>query len=362
MADRINRLFPAKTARACGSLRAVVFSVGPAIALLGVMSCLCAQLGLASEKLPLKKAQGTLCSTSPATTQAARLTSPIAQERHGGFIEDFTGNTGLARFRLGVYHRNIGSQMVGEQPHIWGDNNAMHGGEWTADHDLNCGLPDTQRVLSSRTRTADESNNWVPIVEFNLDQIFYLCRDHLMTSMGDVDGYSIIWFSPNRQFRREIHKRVSWDVNVTNLGARQWWEVSIVPVGAEFLATAGSLADTAGIAHYNSQSVIVGSGPLGGTVNITTNNKNRYDGWRPICGQSELDPEGCASKMLRRTFSIIDNNNDTLTVDYGGLFKKTVPGRFPERFEVYFKDHNYTPDKDGMPAGHTWHWDTIRIE
>ena len=30
-------------------------------------------------------------------------------------------------------------------------------------------------------------------------------------------------------------------------------------------------------------------------------------------------------------------------------------------FEVYFKDHNYTPDKDDVPVGYTWHWDNIRI-
>jgi hypothetical protein len=106
----------------------------------------------------------------------------------------------------------------------------------------------------------------------------------------------------------------------------------------------------------------VGSGPVGKTISITTDGVNRYGGWPPLCGEYGVDPEGCASRAIRRTFSITDNDNGTLTINYGGLFTQTVPGRLPDTYEVYFKDHNYNPDKDGPIAGHTWHWDTIRVE
>jgi hypothetical protein len=73
------------------------------------------------------------------------------------------------------------------------------------------------------------------------------------------------------------------------------------------------------------------------------------------------DPEGAASKAIRRPFSMTDNRNGTITVNYGGLRTFTVPGTFPAEFAVVFKDHNYTPDKDGIPVGYTWHWDNIII-
>ena len=62
-----------------------------------------------------------------------------------------------------------------------------------------------------------------------------------------------------------------------------------------------------------------------------------------------------------------DNGDGTVTWSVlptkDGLFsdRKTVPGSFPDEFVVVFKDHNYTPTKDGPPVGFTWHWDDIEI-
>ena len=79
-----------------------------------------------------------------------------------------------------------------------------------------------------------------------------------------------------------------------------------------------------------------------------------------LCG---FDPEACTSKAIRRPFSITDNRNGTITVSYAGFATYTVPGSFPAGgFNVVFKDHNYTPDKDGAPVGYTWHWDNIIVK
>lgn len=288
---------------------------------------------------------------TPTPTPDNGSTTPGAEVQGASFSVDFASNSGLDKFLRGVYHRGVGKQTIGQAAEIWGDGNAQkgHGGSWTGDHDLSCGAPETQRQLSSSS------------ADFNVDEIVYVCRDHLMTSMGDVDGYSIVWFAPNAQFTRSGQRTISWDVNVTDLKARQWWEVSVVPANGPFLATVDWLAGTANIDSYDKSSVVVGNGPFGNTVNITTNGENQYDGWQGVCGQWGLDPEACKSKMIRRTFSITDNNNGTLTVNYGGMFTQTVPGKLPDNYKVYFKDHNYTPDKDGMPVGHTWHWDNISI-
>jgi hypothetical protein len=289
-------------------------------------------------------------------TGGSRSLIPMPEDG-SGFVERFDGNGGLDRFRVGVYHRNLGSQELGREADIWGDANSAHGGTWTGDHDLSCGLPDTQRTLES-TKIVDGQT---VSADFAVDELVYTCRDHLMTTMGDVDNYSIVWFSPRTRFVQSQTKTVSWDVNVTDLGGRQWWEVSIIPVGTEFLATADWLADVANIGTYHPDAVVISNGPFGGDVGITVGGQNVYDGWQGMCGDFGLDPEGCESKPTRRTFSVTDNDDGTLTIDYGGFHTQTVAGRFPDGFEVYFKDHNYTPDKDGVPIGHTWHWDNIEI-
>ncbi len=273
-----------------------------------------------------------------------------------GFVANFDNNEGLDQFRVGVFHRNIGSQELGSEAKIWGDSNAFHGGQWTEDHDLDCGMPTTQRTIESRKLEGKPVR-----VDFAVDEVVYLCRDHLMSSMGDVDGYSIVWFSPKKQFVRSESKTVSWEVNVTDLKSRQWWEVSIVPTGTAFLSTVGGLAGTANIDTYHQDAVIVGNGPFGGEIRMTVDGKNQYGGSKAICGKFALDPEACADKKIRRTFSVTDNNDGTLTIDYGGMFTQTMAGQLPESFQVFFKDHNYTPDKDGVPIGHTWHWDSISV-
>jgi hypothetical protein len=251
-------------------------------------------------------------------------------------VETFTGNTGLDRFDMGIYHR---------------DEFVMATTTWTGDHDLNCGTPDTQRTI--RRSNPSES--------------FYTCRDHMMTSIGDTSGYSTGWFAPKQTFASAT--QVSWDVNVTDLKARQWWEVSIVP--ATFNSGVPSCPqcsvvswlspDPAGLPGYPKGSIVVGKGPFGNDINVSTDGVNRNVAqYMSVCN---FDPEGCKSKAIRRTFSITDNRNGTITVNYGGFKTYTVPGSFPAGgFNVVFKDHNYTPDKDGVPVGHTWHWDNIIVK
>ncbi len=300
-------------------------------------------------------AGGTITMDTVVTVQAPPTTPPTPtlptppSSNPNAYIETWTGGATFGAIRRGIYHRGVGELEAGKPIKIWGDHNAQVAshGTWTGDHDMNCGTPDTQRPLSSGG------------TNFAIDSVFYLCRDHMMTAMGQVDGYSIVWFTPNRQFSRSTHKKISWDVNVTDLGGRKWWEVAIIPVGTPHLASSDVIASTAGIATYDRRAVIVGTGPTGRSINITTDAINRYAGWPHLC---ERDPDGCTSKAIRRTFTVTDNDNGTLTVDYGGMFTQIVPGRLPDNYEVYFKDHNYTPDKDGPIAGYTWHWDTVRVE
>ena len=119
------------------------------------------------------------------------------------------------------------------------------------------------------------------------------------------------------------------------------------------------MSDTAGLPTYPNGSVVVANGPFGGDIRIHVDgNDMKVQDHTHMC---DLDREGCESKAIRRTFSITDNGDGSLTIQYGNAATYRVPGSLPDRFDVILKDHNYTPNKDGDPVGYTWHWDNIIV-
>jgi len=273
--------------------------------------------------------QSNVVSTSAAPTSPppTSSTTEAVEPSGSGFVVNFDGNTGLDRFRTGVYHR--------DQPN--------RSKTWPGDHDPNCGPPTSSRTLTA----ADPADS------------FYLCRDHMMTSVGHVSAYSIAWLSPKQTFTDET--RVSWDVNVTDLGGRQWWEVMLIPVDGPELTCISWLPCGSEVRGYPTDAVIVSNGPFGsGKPNLTVGGDTNALTFKKIC--DDLDPEGCASKATRRTWSLTDNSDGTLTVTFGE-HTWTAPGAFPDgEWKVVLKDHSYTPDKDGIPSGYTWHWDNIIVK
>lgn len=267
----------------------------------------------------------TTTTTSTTTTSTTTTTQPASVGV--GFVETFDNNTGLNRFHTGVYHR---------------DEFLVSSVTWQGDHDADCGPPGT-----SRTIHRDNPND-----------IFYTCRDHLMTAVGDTAGYSTAFFTPKTTFINE--RSVSWDVNITDLGARQWWEVAILPLSSDDLVAARWLSpDPTGLDPYPNNSIVVGNGPFGRDFQVFADGSQSQPLSAPMCA---TDPEACGSKAIRRTFTVTDNGNGTVTVEaFGQKFLRN--GSFPSGgFKVVFKDHNYTPDKDGVPVGYTWHWDNIIIK
>lgn len=112
---------------------------------------------------------------------------------------------------------------------------------------------------------------------------------------------------------------------------------------------------------YPAQAVVVGN--RDNSVRVWANGHERDATWETICksDQASLDPDGCASKAIRRPWSVTDNGDGTLTISYH-VHRWTVPGSFPDGpFKVVFKDHSYTPLKDGPVVGFTWHWDNVIV-
>lgn len=278
------------------------------------------------------------------------------------FFEDFAGNKGLDRFTWGVYHRNAGWQIIGQPIHSTGWANAFHGGSWTGDHNLDCGPPSTQRPLRSDKLSGAN-------FDFHLRELVYLCRDHVMTSMGDVDGYSVIWFSPKQTF--DSVGEVRFNVNLTDLGPRKWIKVGVVSE-----ATYNSLGKGGVYDENNAPGHVRSEVSASGLSSSMQDAGALYAAWSG--GASAGYPGGMKigsgrarfsvnptprNKKLRHQVSLKDNGNGTVTFTVANAHV-TDYASFPKcPCRVVFYDHNYTPEKseNGPPIGFTWHWDNIRV-
>ncbi len=228
------------------------------------------------------------------------------------FFEDFTGNSGQERLEWGVYHRNAGWQVAGEPLQSTGWANAFHGGSWTGDHDLSGGPPTTQRQLTSS------------LSDFNVDELVYTARDHMMTSMGDVDGYSVVWFSPDQTF--DAVGEVTFDVNLTDLGNRQWIKVGVVSEDVynslgqggvyDYNTAPGFVRSDVGASNLNGSlqddGVLIASWSGGASAG--------YPGGLKIGNGDETNFSNPTptDKMTRHTVSLKDNGDGTVTFTVAG--------------------------------------------
>jgi hypothetical protein len=268
----------------------------------------------------------------------------------GPFFEDFSGGGSLARFEFDIFHRD---DVLGTQKTDWpGDHPS------TGPNDL-CGPPEEKRTVHRGQRSQGFNNEWI-----------YRCvpggdtnKAHLMTSIGDTSGYSIGAFTPTQTFTNV--REVRWDINITDLGNRQFPEIKIMPTDTfDFqnmpctiewfpcdTTTHGELGSV-GTSFFNHQL----------TINNGTN-ITESDSWdRPW--MHEGDP-ALTSIRTRRHHFFRDNGDNTLTFGIeqpdGTFYELTGPGSFPTGdVRVVFADHNYTPTKDDAPS-FTWHWDNITI-
>ena len=303
--------------------------------------------------------QTTAPAQTTATTARSTTTSPVTsptiaapQPAPSGnvlFTEDFSGAGSYGRFEHGIYHRGDENKLK-----TWlGDHSIMGG------NDL-CGPPEEKRVIHSGEPASGFNSEWI-----------YRCvpggdpaKAHLMTSIGDTAGYSIGSFTPRQTFNNV--REVRWDVNITDLGGRQWTEVHLIPAGSfdfqnipciDWLpcnTTTHQKLGAVGATFFNHEMAI----------NNGSGSQKLTESW----GGPFLNPGDPAvdSIKTRRSMIFRDNGNGTLSYSIqkeDGSFKTvTTSGRFPSGpIRVVFADHNYTPDKDITPISHTWHWDNISV-
>ena len=187
-----------------------------------------------------------------------------------------------------------------------------------------------------------------------------------MTSIGDTSGYSIGAFSPSQTFTNV--REVRWDVNITDLGTRQFPEVKVIPAGRfdfqnqpcaiEWLPCDtdhhGDLGSV-GVSFFDGQPLInTGGQETAGTP---------WDAW---WGTNQDDPAR-DSIRTRRTHIFRDNGDGTLSFEIeradGSFERLDAPGSFPDGpVRVVFADHNYTPRKSQPDdITFTWHWDDLEV-
>jgi hypothetical protein len=295
------------------------------------------------------------------TTSGTTVTGPAR------FVETFDGNTGRDRFELWTYNRDKDKL------------NASYsvGGDWYGDHDFDCGPPTTQRHLNFTAGSdaiADQPNR--------NNQTVYVCRDHLMTSMAGASGFDIVAFSPKDEFA-DVHS-VSFDVNLTDLGNRQWWKVGVLSTDlwrddaiqygeswtCDDYKIGPSLPDygcgwAPGWIVTDTHGSEVGSSLATDKLLVATWGGGASAG--QYCQKiGDTLTGGCVNptpndKATRHPVSLTDNGNGTVTFTVAGV-ATTTAGSFPDcPCRVVFYDNSYTPDKDTGIIGHTWHWDNIVV-
>ncbi len=237
---------------------------------------------------------------------------------------------------------------------------------YPADHDVNCNGPDPNAspLPQHSVVTSHKSNGTNP------DKSFYICKNHMMSSMGDVDGYSVTSFWPKQEFDFSSGGYLEFDVSINADHPRSWFEVMITPRSELKVAAApwwlpideAYPKDRIAFSFdRQTREIQVGTGAID-PEGLTAYGKQWWD-W------PERYPNDPANydRRIRRTMRIhLTEHKITWSIEKAdGSFDAyaiDVPDGLPfSRGLVVFKTHAYTPEKDRNMNIYTFHWDNIRF-
>ena len=286
----------------------------------------------------------TTTTTAPPTTTTTTTQPPVGGPQ---FAETFATAASLDRIGSWVYHRNVDLHEFG----------AFSGGSWQGDHDLACGPPSTSRTLSwdgTEDQTVRRANSlyWCPNA-----------TGHFMTSMGDVDGYSIVAVWPEQVFASVSSVWV--DVTLADLGTRQWFKIGVVtdalfnsrpndPDVPGFIVSDVGASDVERPLAFTDRFLASWSGGVSAG----------YPGYLKLgdtTTQTQSNPTP-GDKMTRHPVCVVDNGDGTVTFTVAGV-SVTRSGAFPAGpVRVVLYQHSYTPSKSESGSwGSTFHWDNLIV-
>jgi len=248
--------------------------------------------------------------------------------------------------------------------------------QFTADHGIDCSgpapiSPGSQDTDSAHRHDVSASHNGNAA---NPSQNFFVCKNHMMSAMGDISAYSVAAFWPRQEFDFSEGGILEFDVNISNDHPRSWFEVMITPreqlkVGAamDYFPISETYPDDRIVlllGEGNGQAqrkIAVGDGarpPAGWSVNETD--------WRVWHETYPADPAN-TDRRIRRKHRIWLTQDQIIwqieTAD-GSFddFGVALPEGLPfDRGLVVFKTHAYTPEKENNTQRYTFHWDNIRF-
>lgn len=252
---------------------------------------------------------------------------------------------------------------------------AAPNGPWMAmpmDHGEDCKAANDPGPISNTNPILQHNGATTHISDTtNPDKSFYICNNHMMSAMGDVDGYSVSAFYPRQEFDFSTGNGVlEFDVSL-NTNNRSWWEVMILPREKLQFGAAKHwlpISET-----YPAHSIVLSW--MDETRSIQVHNeKPAPDGivvekgdWRKWGESVDKTDPALTDRRIRRKMKVTLTNNkiswDIQKAD-GTFdnFSADVPQGLPlSKGLVVFKTHAYTPTKDGNMNEYTYHWDTIRF-
>ncbi len=236
---------------------------------------------------------------------------------------------------------------------------------YLADHNNNCGGPNpAANPLPQHTVATSHTGNGT-----NPDPSFFICKNHMMSSMGDVEAYSVSAFWPRQEFFFGSGGTLEFDVNINDNHPRSWFEVMITPrselkVGAahESLPIDETYPKDRIVFEFmhSRRYVQVGTGALD-PAGILVEESDRT--WR---SEFPNDPANDDRRIRRKMRITFEPNRIIWGIEMeNGRFDEftvPVPGGMPfSQGLVVFKTHAYTPEKDGNFNSYTFHWDNIRF-
>ncbi len=240
-----------------------------------------------------------------------------------------------------------------------------------ADHGDNCAaaantspISVSNPILQHQAATTHISDNMSP------DKSFFICNNHMMSSMGDVDGYSVTAFWPKQEFDFASGDGIlEWDVNLGQKN-RLWFEVMIVPKESVQFGAARDWLPISETYPKNTIALIYENGTR--KVEITKNTPapaglivNTGD-WQSWSGRYPTDPAFTDARIRRKMRAELKQNELVWSIQKtDGTFDAytvSIPGGIPlTKGLILFKTHAYTPTKDGNTDRYTFHWDNIRF-
>ena len=242
-----------------------------------------------------------------------------------------------------------------------------------ADHASNCAGPNPEisPLPQHEVVARQDSNGASP------DESFFICKNHMMSSMGQAGPYSVSAFWPKQEFNFADGGVLEFDVNINDAhGTRSWWEVMIIP--RDQLKVAAGPTDSPISETYphdrivldfrrNVRTIKVGTeslAPEGWLAKETQWGRWDFAWWRNLYPN---DP-ALDDRRERRTMRVeLEGDRIVWGIETeDGSFDEwsvEVPGGMPfDQGLVLFKTHAYNPVKDGNTDTYTFHWDNIRFD